>query len=406
MGIFYPYQKQWVKNKSRLQIHNTSRQIGKSDVGIAYKSVDEAYFGNTNVMICSSSQRQSNQTMSYVEKYIKILKDYYGIKLSRDTQTQKTFSNGKSIFCFPSKPETVRGFPGNVKLDEFALHKEADKIYTALLPSISSRSHYTLEIFSTPLGTTNKFHDIFSNTKDFPDFQRDQINIYEAIKQGCKMDVEFIKRNVDEESFEQEYLCQFLDSVGSYFPYELTIRCVDETETIPRGNKYMGIDIGRTRDLTAIAVSVENCENWYCKRMDTMKNVDFDMQMQVISQIIKEENPNYIYVDKGAIGMQLAETINKKFGNSEGVMFSAQFKSELATNMKMLMEQGRFKMSFGDETKLRNVINAFHKIKKHVTLSNNISFDSERDGKGHADEFWAVALSCKQKPATAMITRI
>ena len=139
----YPYQKEYANRESNFDITNKSRQIGFSSGAIAYKSIKRVLTG-IDQMLVSSSQRQSNRLMSYCNLYIERVLKKLGVKLLKDTETQKTFPNNKSIYCFPSKPETVRGFPGDVRIDEFALFKDDKKMFEALLPSISSKAHYQL----------------------------------------------------------------------------------------------------------------------------------------------------------------------------------------------------------------------------------------------------------------------
>lgn len=46
------------------------------------------------------------------------------------------------------------------------------------------------------------------------------------------------------------------------------------------------------------------------------------------------------------------------------------------------------------------LIGQIHAIKRRVLPSGKVSFDAERNARGHADKFWAVALAC-QKERTA-----
>ena len=255
----YSYQKEYVNRKSTFDITNKSRQIGFSSCCIAVKSIDRCLAGYDQLLV-SSSQRQSNKLMSYVETLLSHTLKKGKIKLLKDTTTQKIFPNGKSIYCLPSKPETVRGFPGDVRFDEFALHRDDRKIYEAMLPSITSNTNFQLSIASTPLGCSNMFYDIFSNVLQYPDFVRTQINCYDAIRMGCNMNIEMIKRNFDEDSFKQEFECQFLDESTSFFPYDLLKSCIDDDYTNIQGRSCMGIDIGRTTDKTGIAICTENKE--------------------------------------------------------------------------------------------------------------------------------------------------
>ena len=384
----YPYQKSFVNSDARFEVHNKSRQIGFTE-SYGYRSVKRAYKYEINQLIVSSSQRQSNHAMSYVEKWLNLYRGRYGLKLTKDSATEKRLSNGKSIYCLPSKPETIRGFNGDVLIDEYALHKEDDKIYEALLPSIVKSSKYKISICSTPLGQSNMFYEIMTDLAKYPDFKRSTINCYDAIKQGCTMDIDTIKRNMDEESFRQEFMCEFIDEQTSYFPYELLKSVIkDYNEHALKGKNYGGIDIGRTKDRYAFGV-VNKSDKYRLKALEVLHNKKFSVLFDTSCRMIEENDLEVCYVDKGLIGMQLAEELEDKYPSIVlGVQFTNMFKNELATYTKKLIENKDFEMY-----EHRDLISALHKIKKTVTPSNQVNFDSKRDEKGHADEGWAVMLA-------------
>ncbi len=64
----YKYQSDYAKSKETFDIVNKSRQIGFSSFAIAYKAVKRCYHDEIDQLLVSSSQRQSNKLMSYVEK--------------------------------------------------------------------------------------------------------------------------------------------------------------------------------------------------------------------------------------------------------------------------------------------------------------------------------------------------
>ena len=387
MNKLYKYQSDYAKYLDNFDVTNKSRQIGFSSA-IAWKSIKRCLSGNIDQLLVSSSQRQANKLMSYVETVLRNVYFPLGIKLRKDTATQKTFPNGKSIYCFPSKPETVRGFPGDVRIDEFALHKDDKKMFEALLPSITSNCKYQLSICSTPLGQNNMFHDIMVNEIKYPDFLRTTITCYDAIRMGCNMNLEIIKRNFDEESFKQEYECEFVDESTSFFPYELLKSCIEEYTEI-KGVSFIGVDIGRTSDKTGIATVTESKDKFYLNGLEVLSNKDFDTQKFTIKQIYQNYSANGLFVDKGAVGYQIAEELEKELYNAVGVFTNqVNFMKDVVTFTKKLMEQGKFK--FRED---RDLINDFHKVKKVITPSNNISFKIERDKTGHGDRAISTMLA-------------
>jgi phage FluMu gp28-like protein len=45
----------------------------------------------------------------------------------------------------------------------------------------------------------------------------------------------------------------------------------------------------------------------------------------------------------------------------------------------------------------RDLVAQIHAIKRRVLPSGKVSFDAERNARGHADKFWAVALACQRE---------
>jgi phage FluMu gp28-like protein len=400
LSVLYPFQKELVNRNNKLEINVKARQLGYS-FSFAYKCLKRGLTLSNNQLIVSASQRQSNVVMGYVEKFwrnFKLLPSTKNIKMVVDSRTEKQFklSDGKlvSINCLPAKSETIQGFPGDVFLDEFALYKNDKAVLECIMPSITHG--YNLTISSKPLGRNNMFFNIYHNIDNrFPDYKRYGLNIYQAIEQGLvgkgrlPIDIEVIKRNMDEGSFRQEYLLEFTDDSSSYFPYRLIRNCVDDYGKI-QGESFMGVDVGRTKDRTAIYVVTKFNDNFYITASEVLNNTPFDEQKAVIKQMFYESNVQKVKIDKGAIGYQLAEELEKEI-NAEGVMFGNPVKVDLCTNAKKIMEQKRLHI-----TDDRDLISDIHSIQKQVTSNNLVQFNSPRDEKGHGDRAWALflALSC------------
>jgi phage FluMu gp28-like protein len=346
-------------------------------------------FNNRDQLIVSSSLRQSKRVMYFVEGFFRAMQklpSLKGLKYVVDNNSEKRFNlNNKSIMCLPASPETVRSFAGDVLLDEFAMYKEDRNVYNAIFPSITRG--YNITINSTPLGNNNMFYEIWNNSNKYKNYSRYKIDIYEAIKQGLKVDIEELKNNIDEDGFRQEYMCEFIDENTSIFTYDLLKNCIDDY-SVSDGKCYMGVDIGRKHDRTCISV-VKECNNiFYLETLEVLKNKKFDEQKEVILRMIRQYEPQSILIDRTGLGMQLAEELETDIINCKGVDFTAGFKNDIITNCKKLMEQGKFKMY--DE---RELITDFHSIRKTVSSANNIIYEIEKNESGHGDRAVSVILS-------------
>ena len=150
-----PYQRRWVEDDSQLKIVVKARQIGYSFVA-SIRALLECLKKKTTWIFLSKGERQSRLLMEKVQEHVQscgILaraceSTYFEGTLIK--QLEVRFANGSVIYGLPANPDTARGYSGNVTLDEFAFHSDADKIYSALFPTITRG--YCLEVVSTPNG--------------------------------------------------------------------------------------------------------------------------------------------------------------------------------------------------------------------------------------------------------------
>jgi len=136
-------------------------------------------------------------------------------------------------------PSTVRGFTGNVYLDEFAHHSDDEAIYEAILPVASLG--YQVSILSTPMGQSGKFLRHLDKYHRFPDYSRHEVDINRAMGGGLTLDIEAIRRNMDADSFAQEYLCQFVDESTAFIPYDTIRGCISDQPDLSGGRSFWAL---------------------------------------------------------------------------------------------------------------------------------------------------------------------
>ncbi len=329
-------------------------------------------------------------------------------------QLEVRFPNGSVIYGLPANPDTARGYSGNVTLDEFAFHQDAAKVYSALYPTITRG--YSLEVISTPNGTQGKFYELAKaagltevtgnraqgtvkplSPVTYPlspsAWSGHRVDIYEAKRQGFDVDVAALRAGCDdEETWLQEYCCQFLSDAQNYVPMEMIASCVSEEANSqePKANAelYLGVDIGRKRDLTVAWLFEKLGDVLWSRQLLAMKGQTFDLQERAICDLL-DLGVRRCAVDQSGLGMMLAERLQKKYGAIvEPVQFTAQVKERLAPMVKQAFEERKVRIP--DSREVRADINA---VKRFVTPAGNIRFDAEFTDKGHADRFWALALA-------------
>ena len=395
--ILLPYQQTALKGieKHKYSVLLWSRQTGKSFL-LSYFAIKRCItFKNHKVLVISPSERQSKEFMDKVRMHINALKNA-NVEFFEDAVAnilEARFSNGSRIIAVPSKPETVRGFTGDVIMDEASFFDKGFEVYQAVFPTITRKKEYKLIAISTPRSKKDVFYFLWETAKDDPLWFRMKLTIYDAIEKGLNIDVEELKRGIkNENAWKTEYLCEFLDEEEVLLPYEVIQACEEEnvlTDDLRslQGDIYVGVDIGRRHDLTCISVIEKLGSVLYLRRLEILRNLPFSQQFKIIDHIASFSRR--VAIDETGIGMQLAEELQKKWGETKvlRVYFTARMKEELAERLKAKFQDKLIKIPKDND--LREDL---HSVKRTVTDAGNIRYEGRAE-EGHADRFWSLALA-------------
>lgn len=406
-AILLPYQRLWVQDQSRFKIGLMSRQSGKS-FSTTLEAVDDSLERQTTWVYLSRGERQAlelaNTAKKHLEAYRTAAETVEGWFKSdsgeRITEYQLRLPNGSRHIFLPANPDTARGYSGNVLLDEFAFHKDSRAIWGALYPIITRRPDYKLRVISTPNGLNNKFAELWQGKSERMGgkqvWSRHKVTIYDAVEQGLPVDPEELKAGLDDdEMWQQEYLCEFLDEATAFLSYELIGRAEDhlasmdyDLATLLRGSeRFLGVDIGRRRDLTVMWLLERIGDVYWTRVLERMQGASFAQQAQRLDSLIP--HVSRACMDATGLGMQLAEQAQERHGSKvEPVTFNGTVKNDLATTFRRAFEDRTIRIP--EEDRLRR---SLHKVRKVTTSAGNIRYDAESESDGHADEFWAGALA-------------
>lgn len=395
-----PYQKQDVESDARFRWSCWARQSGKSFT----KSLRRILRGlqrRRNQIFLSAGERQSRELMQKAAQHCRTLQIATRQCNSRCLdgtsfkQLEIELPNGVRIIGLPANPQTIRGFTGDVFLDEFAMHTDDRAVWASIFPTLL-RGDGELDIASTPKGKKNMFYELARNDR----FECNTVTLPQAVAQGLEVDVDEIRRSMgDDELFRQEFLCEFLDEATAFITYEQIAACeepaLEKEVPIDRlagaaADLYVGIDIGRKRDLTVIWVLQRDHERLITRAIYERQHLPFRKQYELVSKVLSLTNVRRCCIDAGGIGMQLAESAVEDFGRHrvEAVTFTNAVKNELAQALRIAVEEARIRIPV--DQALRN---DWHSLERFITSGGHTRFDAARTSSGHADRFWAAALA-------------
>ena len=426
-GLFLPGQERWIKDRSRLKLMEKARQIGIS-WSTAY-AADERTAQAGQKWDQWVSSRDDLQARLFIEdckmwaQVLNIAAQDLGERVIDDknklTAYVLEFASGKRIHSMSSNPDAQAGKRGGRVLDEFALHPDPRKLWSIAYPGITWGG--SMEVISTHRGSHNFFNQLIREVREHGNpkgISLHRITLQDALDQGflCKLqkalpadhDVQaldeaayfdFIKSGcADEESFQQEYMCDPADDDTAFLEYDLIARCeygadevweVDLEESKRRGAKlFAGLDIGRKKDLTVLWVFELLGDVLYTRKIIELKAMSKPDQEKVLWPVMALMERTCI--DNTGLGIGWTDDAKAKFGTYriEGVTFTGRVKEELAYPVRGGMEDRKIRIPYKPE--IRADLRAVTKV---TTPSGNIRFTAERSENGHADRFWALALS-------------
>ncbi len=430
--LLLEYQAKWVKDPSRLKLAEKSRQIGWT-WATAYRIASRKALADAKLDAWISS-RDDLQARLFLEdcksfaSLLQIAAKDLGERIideKGNTGYVMQFANGLRAHSMSSNPDAQAGKRGDRVLDEFALHPDPRKLYSIALPGITWGGQ--MEIFSTHRGSANYFNDLVTEIKHKGNpkrFSLHTVTLQNALEQGflCKLQSKLPPDDerqemdeaayfdytratcADEESFLQEFCCQPADDNAAFLTYDMICGCeykpgeAWETELKLAGELFVGVDIGRTKDLTAIWVLEKMADMRFTRRLIVLEKTPFSAQETALYEILDLPNVRRCCIDQTGIGRQFAERAQEKFGKYkvEGISFTGTVKEELAYPVRASFEDKTIRVP--SDGKIRSDLRA---IGKETTASGNVRFTAERTKDGHADRFWALALAIHAGKAPA-----
>ena len=415
-GYFLPYQVRWIQDQSRLKIAEKSRRVGWTYVQ-SYEDVKDAVRADEpmDVWFSSADMSAAREYIRYCEQWTRVFKvaaESLGeVVIDREDDIKAfviEFASGKRIHALSSNPTGFRSKGGKVILDEFAKHQQQDELWQAAMPTITWG--FPLRIISTYNGKSNRYYRMVEDARKGNRWRLHSTNIVQAVDEGLADKI--LKRKLtpqerqdwldelrenagDEETWQQEYMCNPVDEATAWLSWDLIEGCVDKSAGIPKlyegGLCYVGMDIARRRNLTVIWVNERLGDVLWCREVVSLKNATFKEQDAKLDEVMRRYKVAKLCIDQGGMGERSTEEYIDLYGHyrTEGIIFSAPVKQVLAVEGKQRFEDRLIRIP--DDKAIKA---AHHAVRKFTTVAGNARFDADDDSEvGHADEFWANMLS-------------
>lgn len=418
LDMLFPFQRAIVSDPSRFKLLNCARQCGKSTVFAFEAAMSCALRAGDSWVALSVSQRQSDAWLERAaplsRAWCAFLRARYNAPLSCTCKKGYiAFSNGSRIVSLPAMPRTIRGYSANVILDEFAFHEKPEEVWAAVFPTVSNEiggRRFRLFIGSTPSSRQNLFWRLFCTPTRETGFKRWRVSVHEAVADGVPINIPALKNAIaDDIVWQGEYECSPPDDMTTLFPPTLLQRAEDSGATIDcddcvldKGAFYVGVDIGRRHDLTAIVICERmNDGKLVVRAIRTLKNRPFKEQSAAISRVVRHKGVRACQIDATGIGAQLGEDLSASYRNCEAVKITHSVKVNMFLSLRRRFDSGDIRLPRTDnsnsvERKEAELFNEdLQAIQRVVSHGGVISFFAPSRADGHSDRACALALAVR-----------
>jgi len=265
------------------------------------------------------------------------------IEKSSERWMELTLKNGAEVGMFSAEnPEAARGYAWDwVIVDEAAFCDP--EIFPIIDSQVGKRNGIEWDV-STPNGK-NYFYDLYcreeTDPKNYKSFHYTTYdNPYYPVSE-----IERMRLNMDEITFRQEILAEFLEG-GLVFPHLADIMTAVPRDPIP-GHQYVaGIDLAKVNDFTVIKIadSADNYEVYHAR----LPHSDWSVIKSNVYATLKRYNNAAGLIDLTGVGSAVVEDLQKMTRAYEGapdqghlflipMAFTQKLKPELIRNYQMAM---------------------------------------------------------------------
>lgn len=228
--------------------------------------------------------------------------------------------------------------PIDVVFDEFPEMDE--RIWTVIIQPILRENRGTASFGYTPKGQNHAFR-LLQAAKDNDQWFWDIRSVYDtmAIEPA---ELEEAKANTPEAYFKQEYLCEFLDSAGSFF--RRIHENLWEGDLTPEYTRIyqLGVDLAKYQDWTVI--TPVDLTTFRVGRQERFNQVDWNLQKSRIEAASLRHNGAKTVIDSTGVGDPIVEDLERMGVPIEPYRFTATSKRQLLDNLAILLEQDRIKL--------------------------------------------------------------
>jgi len=372
------------------------RQSGKTHLIAAWLLHYALRNPGAQIAIVGPSWRQTMITITKM--------NYFRTKLPagffhRPQRTIVRLKNGSIIQAFPNNPNNLRGFTLSiVYADELNFIPNDEEMFDAISFTLATTNGKFIAS-STPWTTDSIFWKL-CNEKTFKHFAKSHVTYRQALEPKGPLTEKWLNKKRKEYEgdpwrWRREMEAEWAEDENVWLPQALITSCIDHEleyykfEDQARGELYAGLDLGKYRDYSVLAVVKAEDNSIKLIHMHRFPlRTSYASVIGYVKTLCDRWNSiNKVLVDMTGVGDYIVEDmINAGVTETEGVKFTQESKEKMATFLKQCMVENKLKTPYDSDLIAELNIERFE-----LTKDGKIKFNHPENT--HDDRFWALALA-------------
>lgn len=273
-------------------------------------------------------------------------------RILRKWETELRFKlyGGGQVYVFGAdRPDLMRGpNPQGVILDEYAvMHKEVwdDVIHPIMIANPNAWCWFLF----TPRGRNHAFDAYQRGLRGDDEWKSWKLDVYHS---GIIVpeQIENSRRDMSEQTFSQEFMCEFLEGEGSVFRNVRAAMTATPESPQPNHLYVMGVDIAKVTDFTVLTVydRINNSQVY----QDRFQTLEWPFQKAKIASVAKHYNNALVILDATGIGDPIADDLIRSGVAVQPFKISEQSKKDLIEKLSIWIEQKKCRLIPMQETLL------------------------------------------------------
>jgi len=335
----YSYQATLLADRSPTLLVLKARQVGITTAAVVRELHEMVHRPRSLVLAISKSQGDADELVRLAAEVLAELGDAAPRRVN-DAQREIELENGSRMVSQPATAKAGRGFTAtSVLLDEFAFAAYDQRIYRAVLPTLSRGGRLTL--VSTPDGQANLFYKFWQGLEG-GDWSRHRVHWRDCpVFDDAWYERERGRYTVAD--WASEYECDFIESgVAVFTPDDVDAMKVGWAglRGPEPGRSYVtGVDVGRRRDPTVLVTLDVTEKPHQVVGYRRMLQAPYAQSQAAIDDVSLVYGGT-VAVESNSIGDSIIEGLTCSV---ESFVTSAKSKADALTRLVRVVEQGELK---------------------------------------------------------------